>query len=210
MDAQSKLNLQQKVSQIQHYWFESLHKQSARVSQVRRYDKGKSKYILFKKPIKKNMPEDFRPWQSMLSPSALYNCSLKCRKAMGISTPEVKWVSIKRWVTTTPSGIDLPEGVYYSIKRHEEFDASTDPPKFIKTQYILLMFPYGNVWSQIEKNIPITEDWMFTEHENTLMLEHLMRKDAAYPLDGYFGRVYEYLINNEDQIGIHLKRKKNK
>ena len=91
MDAQSKLILQQKVSQIEHHWFEPLHRQVARVSQTRKYGRGKSKYIPFKKPIKKTMPEDFRPWQSSLSPSALYNCSLKCRKEMGIPTPDVKW-----------------------------------------------------------------------------------------------------------------------
>ena len=72
-------------------------------------------------------PSDFRPWESGLSPSALYNCSLPLRKKMGYKAPEVKWMSIKRWVTTTPGGIHLPTGVYLSIKRSESIVAATEP-----------------------------------------------------------------------------------
>ena len=40
------------------------------------------------------------------------------------------------------------------------------------------------------------------------VLEALMRKDAAQPLPGYFASCHKYMIENPDQIGIHLKRKK--
>lgn len=154
-----------------------------------------------------NVPAKFLPWESDLSPSALYNCSLKCRKKMGIRTPETKWMSIRRWITTTPAGVDLPPGVYFSVKRKEEYE--TDPkPHFVKTEFVLLMFPFGNVWSQREPGIPIDEEWMWTEVGGKLVLERLMRKDAAYPVDGYFERVHRYMKDHPDQIGIHLKRKR--
>lgn len=208
MDNDSKIRLQQQISQIKLTWFDELHKVSATVLQTRKWDKDTKLYTTLDKPIKKKMPELFRPWLSELSPSALYNCSLKCRKAMGYAAPEVKWINIKRWVTTTPSGFVLPEGVYYSIKRHEVFDAMSTPPRFVKTEFILLLFPYGNMWSQVLAGKPITEDWLFNEVDGKLILEHLMDKDAAHPVIDYFEKVYEYYVNNEDQIGIHLKRKK--
>ena len=154
------------------------------------------------------VPKSFKPWTCELSPSALYSCSLKCRKAMGYQAPEVKWMSIKRWVTVMDCGIKLPEGVFYSIKRHEMFDTNLTPPKFKKTEFILLMFPYGNVWSQREPGLPITDDWLLQEINGKLILEHLFLKDAAKPAIGYFESVYDYYKKNPDQIGIHLKRKK--
>jgi hypothetical protein len=178
------LHIQAKVSQLEVTRFDTLH-------------------------IFEGVPSDFYPWFSGLSPSALYNCSLPCRKRAGLKTPEVKWMSIKRWTTTTPMGIDLPPGVYFSIKRFEEYISNPDP-KFEKTEYVLLMFPYGNVWSQIEPGVPITEEWMWTEFEGILMLERLMRKDAAYPIEGYFKAAREFMVKNPDQIGIHLKRQKKK
>jgi hypothetical protein len=177
-----KAKIQQRVSELEPIWFRSLH-------------------------AFKGVPTKFRPWKSGLSPSALYNCALPCRKQMGIKTPEVKWMSIKRWVTTTPMGIDLPEGVYFSIKRFEKYESSPEP-HFEKIQYVLLMFPYGNVWSQVEPDVPITEEWMWQERGGMLMLERLMRRDAAHPIQGYFKAAREYMIKNPDQIGIHLKRQK--
>lgn len=155
----------------------------------------------------KDVPDDFVPWGCDLSPSALYSCSLKCRKNSNIKTPEVKWVSIRRWVTITPCGINLPDGVYLSIKRKENYVAFPKP-SFQKTEYILLMFPYGNVWSQIEPEVPITEEWLWSKDQGVTMLERLMKRDAAYPLKDYFKNVHDYLINNPDQVGIHLKRKR--
>jgi hypothetical protein len=156
----------------------------------------------------KNVPESFHPWESNLSPSALYNCSLSCRKHMKIKTPEVKWMSIKRWVTSTPNGINLPDGVYLSIKRREFFIA-TPVPKIEKQEFILLMFPYGNVWSQRSLDVPIDEDWIFSKSsDGKLILESLMLKDASRPIQGYFESVYKYMTGNPDQIGIHMKRKK--
>ncbi len=155
------------------------------------------------------IPNGFKPWESDLSPSALYNCSLSCRKQMKIKTPEVKWMSIKRWVTTTPDGVELPAGVYLSIKRRETFEAMPSP-HFEKKQFILMMFPYGNVWSQVCPDEPITEDWLWSEDEGMTMLEHLMRRDAAFPAIGYFKSCHQYMVSNPDQIGIHLKRKRNK
>ena len=182
MEADILKKVQQKVSEIQVPWIESLHS--------------------FKK-----VPSDFKPWDSGLSPSALYNCSLSLRKLMKLKTPEVKWMSIKRWVTKTPEGIDLPPGVYLSIKRKEEFMASP-LPHFDKKEFILIMFPYGNVWSQSAPNIPITEEWLWSEANGKLILEALLMRDAARPVNGYFQACYQYMNENPDQIGIHLKRKK--
>lgn len=169
---------------------------------------NKLKIIYIKKLHKfENVSQDFKPWECNLSPSALYNCSLACRKHMGIKTPEVKWMSIKRWVTTTPSGITLPPGVYYSIKRKEDYEAFPEP-RFKKTEYIVMMFPYGNVWSQKSANQPITEEWLFSSVNEKLILEYLIEKDAAHPLIDYFKSCYDFMIANPDQIGIHMKRKK--
>jgi len=126
---------------------------------------------------------------------------------MKIKTPEVKWMSIKRWVSTTPEGIILPPGVFLSIKRHEDYVA-LPTPHLAKQEYTLLMFPYGNVWSQKTPGVPIDENWIWSESKGKLILEALMRKDAAFPVQGYFKSCYEYMIANPDQIGIHLKRKR--
>jgi len=154
------------------------------------------------------VPADFRPWLCGLSPSALYNCSLTCRKRMHIKTPEVKWMSIKRWVSNTPNGLVLPPGIFLSIKRQESY-VPLPRPHLSKMEYILLMFPYGNVWSQQSPGVPIDEDWIWSDTKSgMLVLEALMRKDAAHPVQGYFKSCYEYMISNPDQIGIHLKRKR--
>jgi hypothetical protein len=72
------------------------------------------------------------------------------------------------------------------------------------------MFPHGNVWSQIELDVPITEEWMWSESDGELMFEKLLKRDAAIPINGYFKSAYDYMIKNPDQIGIHLKRQKHK
>lgn len=160
------------------------------------------------------VPESFRPWECGLSPSALYSCSLTCRKRMKIKTPEVKWMSIKRWVTTTPGGLELPPGVFFSIKRREEY-VPMPKPHFSKLEFVLVMFPYGNVWSQKGPDDPITEDWLFEDSGGKLILEHLMQKDAARPVDGYFKSANQ-LFKQEDTkrrsgqsniLWIHTKRK---
>jgi hypothetical protein len=126
---------------------------------------------------------------------------------MKLKTPEVKWMSIKRWVTKTPVGIDLPAGVYLSIKRKEEFVAAPNP-HFDKKEFILMMFPYGNVWSQSAPDVPIDEQWLWSEAGTQLIFEALLHRDAARPVIGYFQSCHEYMVGNPDQIGIHLKRKK--
>lgn len=160
------------------------------------------------------VPESFRPWESGLSPSALYSCSLTCRKKMKIKTPEVKWISLKRWMTTTPSGIELPPGVFLSVKRWERY-MPLPKPHFAKLDFVLMMFPYGNVWSQKAPEEPITEEWLFEESGGSLVLESLMRRDAAYPVDGYFKSAHA-LFTAEDEkrqagkpsiLWIHTKRK---
>jgi len=160
------------------------------------------------------VPDSFRPWESGLSPSALYSCSLTCRKRMKIKTPEVKWMSIKRWVTTTPEGIDLPPGVFFSIKRREEF-VPLPKAHFVKQEFVLMMFPYGNVWSQKGPDDPITESWLFEVAGSGTILEALMKKDAAFPVDGYFRGAHD-LFKAEDGkrkagkpniLWIHTKRK---
>lgn len=150
---------------------------------------------------------DFRPWTCGLSPSALYSCSLTCRKRMGIKPLEVKWMSIKRWVGTTPGGINLPDGVFLSIKRKEEFIPFPDP-RIEKKEFTLLMMPHGNVWSQRAPGIPMDEDWLWSDAGGMMVLEALMRRDAAKPVKGYFKSCHEYMLSNPDQIGIHLKRKR--
>jgi len=160
----------------------------------------------------KDVPKDFLPWESGLSPSALYNCSLACRKRMRLKTPETKWMSIKRWVSVTPGKIVLPAGVFLSIKRKEEFVPTPDP-HFDKKEFVLMMFPFGNVWSQQAPDVPITEEWLWSSPgpgsgSKITILESLMRRDAARPVDGYFASCHKYMIENPDQIGIHLKRKK--
>jgi hypothetical protein len=156
----------------------------------------------------RGVPRSFLPWECDLSPSALYNCSLACRKKAKLKTPETKWMSIKRWVTITPEHqITLPPGTYLSIKRKEEFIPSP-APHFDKKEYILMMFPYGNVWSQRKPDVPIDEKWLWEKTENMTILEALMRRDAAQPLPDYFASCHRYMLENPDQIGIHLKRKK--
>lgn len=181
MEANCKDTVQQKVSEIQIKRYESLHTFS-------------------------DVPNSFLPWETNLSPSALYNCSLPLRKANKIKTPETKWISIKRWSTSTPSGVKLPPGVYYSIKRHEVFE-NIPEPKFVKTEFALILLPYGNVFSQIKPGVPITEEWLFEELEGKMMIERLMDKDAASPIPDYFKSVFNYMKKNPDQIGIHLRRK---
>jgi hypothetical protein len=126
---------------------------------------------------------------------------------MGNKASEVKWMSIKRWVTTTPVGVNLPPGVYFAIKRKEKFIA-LPKPHFEKKEFVLMLFPYGNVWSQKEPDIPIDEEWLFSESGGKTILELLMRKDAAYPVVGYFKTCFEYMQNNRDQLWIHMKRRR--
>lgn len=117
-------------------------------------------------------------------------------------------MSIKRWVTITPEQeITLPDGVYLSIKRKENFVPSPTP-HFDKVEYVLLMFPYGNVWSQRKPEVPIDEPWLWQDAGGMTVLEALMRRDAAHPLSGYFASCRKYALDFPDQIGIHLKRKK--
>lgn len=181
MDTETLGKVQQRVDLIRTPWIEKLHKF--------------------------NVPADFKPWAASISPSALYNCSLTCRKAMKIKTPEVKWVSIKRWVSVTPEGVTLPDGVFLSIKRREEYSVYPKP-HFDKKVFTLLMFPYGNVWSMIAPDEPITESWLWSDNNGKIMLESLMMKDAAHPIKGYFESCKKYMEENPEQIGIHLKRKK--
>lgn len=194
MDEVTVSTVQRRVDEISPFWFDSLHRDP-------------------------EVPADFRPWTCGLSPSALYSCSLKCRKAEKMKTPEVKWASIKRWVTESPeSKIRLPEGVFYSIKRHETYVAASPRPFFEKKEYVLLMMPFGNVWSQREPGVPITESWLWEPAGDSIILEKLVRRDAAKPLPGYFRRVYEMFLQEDAKrragkehiLWVHLKRKKDR
>ncbi len=183
MNSEEQARVQQAVSAIKVPWIAALHRF-------------------------RDVPEVFRPWECGLSPSALYNCSLACRKQARLKTPETKWMSIKRWVTMSPDlQITLPQGVYLSIKRKEQFVPSPTP-HFDKIEYVLIMLPYGNVWSHRDQNNPISEEWLWQDGGKMTILEALMRRDAAHPLPGYFSSCYKYMRENPDQIGIHLKRKK--
>lgn len=153
-----------------------------------------------------NVPEDFIPWNVDLSPSALYNCSTVCRKIMGIKTPEAKLVSVKRWVNVTPMGMKLPPGCFLSIKR-KEFFVARPTPALHKVDFTLVMFPYGNIWSQKEPDVPITEEWLWSDMNGESVFEMLMKKDAQNPIKNYFAECLKFMKENPDQIGIHLKRK---
>lgn len=154
------------------------------------------------------MEDGFLPWRSDLSPSALYNCSLGCRKRAGLKAPEVKWISIKRWMTTSPEhGIRLPEGVFLSIRRKESF-VPYPAPRIQKVEYLIVMLPFGNVWSQRASEVPIDEPWLWELSEGRLILEHLVARDSENPLPGYFRSCKDFATANPEQIGIHLKRKK--
>ncbi len=162
------------------------------------------------------VPKDFIPWESGLSPSVLYGCSLPLRKKAGIKAPEVKWISIKRWVTDTPSGIKLPEGVYYSVKRQEKFFASPSP-RFEKIEYVIIMAPNGNVILKNRLEEPLTEKdlWDVSSSGETYM-EEILRKDKEKPIIGYIESCFKmYQIELEKQnsgkesvLWIHTKRKK--
>jgi hypothetical protein len=189
MEIEVKNNLQQKINEINIPVIKSLHNFPG-------------------------VPSGFKPWEVGLSPSALYSCSLTYRKKMKIKTPEVKWISIKRWVTVTPSGIQLPSGVFFSIKRKEDY-VPFPKPHFVEKDYVLMMFPYGNVWSQKAPNEPITEEWLFEEVEGTTILEVLMKKDAAHPVVGYMPAIHKIFKQEEEKqlagkpsiLWIHTKRR---
>lgn len=155
-----------------------------------------------------NVPKGWKPWEVKLSPSALYNCGLPCRKKMGVKAWESKLMSIKRWVSTTPGGVKLPDGVYLSIKRIEKFIAEPTP-HLEKIEFNLILFPYGNVWGQISDGVPITEEWLFSSGKNgKLMLENLMMKDALNPIKEYFKACHDFMTRWPSLVGVHLKRKK--
>lgn len=109
-------------------------------------------------------------------------------------------------MSKTPEGIELPLGVYFSQKRKEDF-IGKPTPRFEKTEYVVMMFPYGNVWC-MHDNIPIDEKWLFSEINGVLVIEHLMIKDAHNPLPNFYRNCYKFMIENPDQIGIHLKRRR--
>jgi hypothetical protein len=128
---------------------------------------------------------------------------------MKMKTPELKWSSIKRWAQEAPSGLKLPDGCYISIKRKEIFSAFPIP-HLEKIDFILVMFPYGNVWSQQSPDMPITEEWLWSEKDGSMIFEILLRKDAENPIKGYFKSCHAFMTDHPNQIGIHLKRRKKK
>lgn len=154
------------------------------------------------------VPLDFVPWEVDLSPSALYTCSVGCRKSAGMKTPELKWISVKRWVNISPTGsVPLPPGCYLSIKRRETFEAFP-APKFKKEDYMLVMLPYGNIVFTDLEGKPFEESYLWIESNGITNFESLLENDINNPLPGYFQSCYDYMQKNPDQIGIHLKRKK--
>lgn len=154
------------------------------------------------------VPYGWTPWTSGLSPSALYGCTIPCRKAAKQKIHEAKWVSIKRWMNITASGVELPPGCYFSMRRKEGFEARPSP-RLVKTDFIILMFPYGNVYS-LNDGEPITEEWMWTETNGKYNYEYLHAKDSEEPLNGYIMASYKYAIHHPELLGIHLKKRKSK
>jgi len=154
------------------------------------------------------VPYGWAPWSSGLSPSALYGCTIPCRKAAKQKILESKWVSIKRWMDMTSYGLELPSGCYFSMRRKEGFEAFPEP-KLVKTDYVILMFPYGNVFA-INGSEPITEDWVWQEVEGKLNFERLYEQDSNNPLPGYIMTAYKYAMHHPELLGIHLKKRKSK
>jgi hypothetical protein len=162
------------------------------------------------------VPEDFIPWESGLSPSLLYSCSLPLRKKYGMKAPEVKWISIKRWISETSSGMKLPEGVFYSVKRQENFHAFPSP-KFEKTEYVIIMTPNGNVTLKNREDEPLKEKDLWSQSENGEMyIEEIIRKDSESPIRGYIESCYSLFKSELEKensgkdsiLWIHTKRKK--
>jgi len=162
------------------------------------------------------VPKSFIPWECGLSPSELYSRSLPLRKKTGVKAIEVKWTSIKRWSSVLPCRIELPPGVFFSIKRREVFFAAPKP-HYEKIEYGLVMLPYGNVWSQVGDSQPIVESWLLSDAEDgKLMIEHIMNKDAANPIIGYWKSAFEQWKKEskkqkegkDNLLWIHTKRKK--
>lgn len=152
------------------------------------------------------VPLGWTPWASGLSPSALYGCTIPCRKALKHKIHEAKWVSIKRWMNFTAEGIELPTGCYFSMRRKEGFEALPHP-RLVKTDYVVLMFPFGNVFS-LNNGEPITEEWLWSENNGKLNYEILHEKDSEEPLPGYIMSSYRYAIHHPELLGIHLKKRK--
>lgn len=154
------------------------------------------------------VPYGWTPWTSGLSPSALYGCTIPCRKAQKQKILEAKWVSIKRWMNITASGIELPPGCYFSMRRKEGFEA-LPVPRLIKIDYVVFMFTYGNVVT-LNDGEPITEDWAWTETDGKMNYERLHEKDGMSPLPGYIISSYKYAMHHPELLGIHLKKRKTK
>lgn len=154
------------------------------------------------------VPYGWTPWTSGLSPSALYGCTIPCRKALKLKIHEAKWVSIKRWMNITASGIELPPGCYFSMRRKEGFEALPHP-RLVKTDFVVLMFPFGNVFA-LNGSDPITEDWMWTENNGKLNFELLHEKDSEEPLANYIMASYKHAIHHPELLGIHLKKRSSK
>jgi hypothetical protein len=159
---------------------------------------------------------DFIPWTSGLSPSALYNCSLKCRKSLGMKTPEVKWISIKRWTSELPeTQLTLPNGIFYSIKRLEEYEPNNGKPYLKKTEYFILLLPHGNICFMNVDSLPLNEVDFFKMINNKYYIESVIKNDIENPMKGYLKRCKEMFDeedlkrkNNEDNLlWIHMKRK---
>ena len=142
------------------------------------------------------VPYGWTPWTSGLSPSALYGCTIP------------KWVSIKRWMNITASGIELPPGCYFSMRRKEGFEA-LPVPRLIKIDYVVFMFTYGNVVT-LNDGEPITEDWAWTVTDGKMNYERLHEKDGMNPLPGYITSSYKYAMHHPELLGIHLKKRKTK
>lgn len=168
--------------------------------------------------IPNGVPSSWIPWGSGLSPSALYARSLTCRKKAGIKTLEVKWSSIKRWNVETPTGVRLPNGTYYAVKRHESF-VPFPKPSLVKRDFVILFCPNGNVFYTQKTShsgglIPITEDWLYTVENGVMNIEKLLSYDQEKPVPGYIESAYKNFLEEkekadkgeENSLWIHMKR----
>lgn len=174
--------------------------------------------IEVKLSVPKTLPKEWIPWESGLSPSALYARSLTCRKKAGIKTSEVKWSSIKRWNVETPTGVRLPAGTYYAVKRHESF-VPFPKPSLVKRDFVIIFCPNGNVFysqktSESGGLIPITEDWLYSVENGMMNIERLLYVDCEKPVPGYIESAYKNFLEEKEKadrgeetsLWIHMKR----
>jgi len=157
----------------------------------------------------KGLHKNFTPWRWGISPSQSYKIGVKLRRHSRFNVFESKLISIKRWNSVTPSGVVLPEGVFYSISRMEKF-IPRPKPSFKNIRYFIVMLPYGNVHAAIDndEDNPINEEWVFEFMEDgRTRLQHLIDADRQRPIKDWYQKCNEWIESHEKMRFIHITNK---